>query len=356
MLNDLHKQKPVDAVITWVDGSDPQHKERLEAYLSQIGGQRPPSAHPTRFNDAGEIDYCVISLLRFAPWIRTIFIVTDQQAPQLMQKIVGTPYQDRIKIIDHSEIFKHYEDCLPTFNSNSIVAMLWRIPGLSEDFLFLNDDFFLIRALKVSDFFQGDKVVLRGQWHKMSDKLWYKKLAKYCKAFFVAAKQDDKPKRVSFLAGQELTAKLVGFKDRYFRLPHNPHPWKVSSLDRFFSANSHVLRNTIQCRLRSSEQFIGESLSAHLELINGNAIVNNQFKTLQIKPASQFTAELKFRLWWADSHKRYAFVCVQSLERGSIEKQAIVAKWLDKYIGNPDVFWKNNKFQSLNEKSSTQNA
>ncbi|MCB1572212.1 MAG: Stealth CR1 domain-containing protein, partial [Xanthomonadales bacterium] len=42
----------IDAVITWVDGADPAHRQRLDAYLTGIGQSRPPSAERTRFNDA----------------------------------------------------------------------------------------------------------------------------------------------------------------------------------------------------------------------------------------------------------------------------------------------------------------
>ncbi|HWV14903.1 MAG TPA: stealth family protein [Cellvibrio sp.] len=336
MLNNSNTENAIDAVITWVDGSDPAHKKKLEAYLQQIGDVRHPSADPTRFNDAGEIEYCVAALLRFTPWIRHIYIVTDAQRPKLIQKIIGTPYEGRVKIVDHRDIFAGYEACLPTFNSSSILPMLWRIPGLSENFLFLNDDFFIIRELNPSDFFRDDKVVLRGNWHKFSENLWYKRLAKYVKSLFVTPANHVRPKRAGFLAGQELSAKLVGFKDKYFRVPHNPHAWRVSTQAKYFSANPMVLQNSIKFRLRSPEQFIGESLAAHLELINGNAIVDKKLKTIQIKPASQLTRELQLRLWWADVDSSCAFMCVQSLERGSGENQKMVIEWLNRRIGSLD--------------------
>lgn len=348
MLSDLSKQgvvgqEPVDAVITWVDGADPKHKQKLDAHLGQIRGPRPPSANPTRFNDAGEIDYCVVSLLKFAPWIRTIFIVTDQQRPGLMQKIIGTVYEHRIQVVDHLAIFKGYEDCLPTFNSSSILPMLWRVPGLSEKFLFLNDDFSLLRPVAPRDFFRDDKVVLRGAWYSLSERVWYKKLAKSIQTSFQSIGKKDVPRRVGFVPGQELSAKLVGFKDKCFRLPHNPHPWRVSTLAGFFAEHPDVLQNTIKFRLRSAEQFIGESLAAHLELSRGSAIVDNRLKTIQIKPNTRLTIKLKLRLSWADWNKRYAFACVQSLERGTRENQAMVIKWLRQRVGDPDAFWQSNK-------------
>jgi len=58
---------PIDAVITWVDGGDPAHKERLGSYLETLNGVRPADASSTRFHDAGEIDYCVASLFALPP-------------------------------------------------------------------------------------------------------------------------------------------------------------------------------------------------------------------------------------------------------------------------------------------------
>ena len=74
--------EPIDAVITWVDGADPAHAARLAAFLGTSA--RPTAAHATRFSDAGEIEWCVASILRFAPWIRTIHVVTDRQVPPLV--------------------------------------------------------------------------------------------------------------------------------------------------------------------------------------------------------------------------------------------------------------------------------
>ena len=74
----------VDAVITWVDGADPAHRQKLDAWLAQSGMPRPATAEPTRFNDAGEIDWCIRSILRFAPWFRRIHVVVDAQTPAIL--------------------------------------------------------------------------------------------------------------------------------------------------------------------------------------------------------------------------------------------------------------------------------
>ncbi|WP_026069222.1 Stealth CR1 domain-containing protein [Legionella tunisiensis] len=140
--------EPIDAVITWVDGQDPHHAEKLANYLAMAGFNRiPTAAAQTRFNESGEVDYCVLSLLRFAPWIRTIFIVTDAQTPNIVKHLRNSPFSDKIRLIDHQEIFGEFGDSLPTFNSLSIESVLWRIPGLADNFLYLNDDFLLFVQL-----------------------------------------------------------------------------------------------------------------------------------------------------------------------------------------------------------------
>lgn len=56
----------IDAVVTWVNGEDPAHREKLNAYLASIG-HRPKIASPNRYRETGEFAYCIASLLKFAP-------------------------------------------------------------------------------------------------------------------------------------------------------------------------------------------------------------------------------------------------------------------------------------------------
>src|SRR5690242_19748159 len=128
---------PIDAVVTWVDGNDPAHKAKLEARFGKDVQKHPIGAHPIRFHDSGEIDYCLTSLLKFAPWLRTIFILTDNQVPSIVSALVPTPFADRVRVVDHRQVFCGFEEYLPTFNIRSIMTMLWRMPGLADNFLYL---------------------------------------------------------------------------------------------------------------------------------------------------------------------------------------------------------------------------
>jgi len=331
MTDSASKNFPVDAVITWVDGADPEHAKKLNAYLTTLGDVRPRAANPIRFHHSGELDYCVNSLLRFAPWIRTIHIVTDNQIPAIINRLQGSEYEGRVVVVDHSVIFAGFEQYLPTFNSSSILAVLWRIPDLAEHFIFLNDDFALVQPVKASDFFREDKVVLRGNWRAFAESGWRKRVRRWVKEVLMKNKQSEQ--RAGYLAGQELSAAVVGFEKKYFQIPHNPHAWRVSTFKNFFEDNHALLEFSVSFRLRSAEQFIVEGLAAHLELKAGSAVVDNQLTTLQLKPADQVFFRIKNKIDAADKDIRTTFICIQSIEKAPESTQSFIFSWLNKRIG-----------------------
>lgn len=327
-----HSTLPIDAVITWVDGADPAHKAKLDLYFGRSPEARPVGANASRFHDSGEINYCVASLLKFAPWLRTIFILTDAQTPPLMKLIANTAYADKVRVVDHRDIFAGYEDYLPTFNTRSITTMLWRIPGLADNFLYLNDDFVLIQPTEPEYFFQGDQLVLRGNWQTFTEKKLSKKLLKFVQKLLgkpVASTQ----KRASYVAAIELAAKVLGFDRRYYDLPHNPHPWKKSLLEAFYNENPQLLKKNASYKLRSAEQYVGESLMSHLAIKHDRALLENRFKTLQLKPGEQSITRIQRKLMQADQNPRIIFACIQTLEKAPQNSQELILSWLDKRVG-----------------------
>ena len=77
------KRNFIDAVIAWVDGSESKLNKKRNQYLNLSLKQQIPGAANTRFRSLYEIRYCVLSILKFAPFIRKIFIVTDKQDPKM---------------------------------------------------------------------------------------------------------------------------------------------------------------------------------------------------------------------------------------------------------------------------------
>ncbi|MFS1863855.1 hypothetical protein A165_00035 [Vibrio tasmaniensis ZS-17] len=137
----------VDVVYTWVDGDDPKWLEKKNFAL---GNKTEPSINSadsdSRFRNRNELMYSIRSLQMYADWVRNIYIVTDSQVPTWINE------HSNIKVIDHKDIFPDRE-VLPVFNSHAIEACLHRINGLSENFIYFNDDVFLGKKANKSDFF-----------------------------------------------------------------------------------------------------------------------------------------------------------------------------------------------------------
>ncbi|MEU3240252.1 stealth family protein [Streptomyces anthocyanicus] len=135
---------PIDVVYTWVDGNDPAWRRRRSAY---DGGYHAESANAARYISRDELRYSLRALEQNAPWVRHVHLVTDGQRPAWLNDS-----HPRLTVVDHSEIFAD-PAALPTFNSHAIESRLHHIKGLSEHFLYLNDDMFLGRPVTPQDFF-----------------------------------------------------------------------------------------------------------------------------------------------------------------------------------------------------------
>ncbi|XP_012264034.2 N-acetylglucosamine-1-phosphotransferase subunits alpha/beta isoform X2 [Athalia rosae] len=124
----LCQHVPIDVVYTWVNGSDPTFLHSLQK-----------------------------SLEMYAPWVRHVYIVTNGQIPSWLD--MDNP---RLTLITHEDIFLDHKD-LPTFSSPAIESHIHRIPGLSDKFLYFNDDVLLGAEIWPEDFVTkagGQKVYL----------------------------------------------------------------------------------------------------------------------------------------------------------------------------------------------------
>lgn len=143
----------IDAVYTWVNQHDPQWRASHERFLRQESnraGARDPGNHASiRFSDNGELRYSLRSLARYAPFIRRIYLVVDGSPPEWLDIDASN-----IRVISHREIFPAHVE-LPVFSSDVIEAFLWRIPDLSEQYIYFNDDMLLAGSCTPRDFFDG---------------------------------------------------------------------------------------------------------------------------------------------------------------------------------------------------------
>lgn len=135
----------VDLVYLWVDGSDPVWQAKRNAVIGRTEEKSAVNCEG-RYADNDELKYSLRSVEMYAPWIRKIFIVTDNQVPKWLN--TANP---KIRIVDHKEILP--QQSLPCFNSRLIEHFLYRIPDLGERFLYANDDMFMNKPVTPGTFF-----------------------------------------------------------------------------------------------------------------------------------------------------------------------------------------------------------
>jgi hypothetical protein len=330
-MSNTPRNQPIDAVITWVDGNDPAHQAKLQAYLGTQGQNPPGSAHPTRFRETGELEYCVASILRFAPWVRNIHILTDDQIPSFLEDGLHKNIAQHINLVSHKTVFRGYEWALPVFSCRPIETLLWRIPGLAERFIYFNDDMMLIRPVQPEAFFENDKLVIRGKWTRFADHSWLGKL----KAFLLALKhqQTKRPIRASHRRMQELSARFIGCSQRYLLLPHEPHPAFKSDMDQLYSDHPQWLENNIKHKLRHPDQSWSFSLAAHQAIRNNNAVIDNQPTHSLIKAGHHSAKRIQWQLQRLERKPLTASICIQSLDLASADMQQRITRWLQNQIG-----------------------
>ncbi|MBP5529152.1 MAG: Stealth CR1 domain-containing protein [Lachnospiraceae bacterium] len=139
-------EKTIDFVITWVDGSDPEWIEKRNTYKEDNSAD----TRSERYRDFGTLKYLLRGIDAYAPWVRKVYLITEGHLPEWINKDC-----DKLSIVRHADFMP--EELLPTFNSNAIEMYLHKIPGLSEKFVYFNDDMIILKKLKEEDFFLRDK-------------------------------------------------------------------------------------------------------------------------------------------------------------------------------------------------------
>ena len=310
----------IDAVITWVDGSEPNYKLKLEENLKN------KKIINRQYTQANEIDFCVASIIKFAPFVRKIFIVTDKQKPRFsgIRHMVSL---EKIEIIDHEEIFRDNLDCMPSFNIRSIDALLFKIKNLSDKFIYFNDDMFLIKETTKEDWFKDNKAVLTGSWAKTYNKQLIKNISHKIKNLLNI--------RPSFNAAQSKAANIAGFHNKYFKSFHCGRPQIKSVIKDFYDKNPQRLTNQIRYKFRDGRQYIPYSLCWHLLIKENLYIESSTNKLVEINKSRNLSAiKLEKILKSIDSKAEVKFLNIQDLNMAEPETQQVFQNWFIKKLNS----------------------
>lgn len=246
----------IDIVVLWVDGSDPEWlKQKAEYQDKKITDANAAN----RFRDWGLMKYWFRSIEAFAPWVRKIHFVTWGHYPEFLKTD-----HPKLHIVNHRDYLP--EECLPTFNANAIEMNIHRIEGLAEQFLFFNDDMFLLRPVSIESFFRNGLPVVEGNeavippvgklmvWHSL-----------YNNALGIINSHFSKPqaikqyrrKYINRVYGAKVNLRTLMMELLYsgqfvgFSLPHSVSAFRKQTFEEVWKAEPDLLRETTAHRFRT---------------------------------------------------------------------------------------------------------
>lgn len=306
----------VDAVYMWVDDSDPQWRERreqarLEA-LARGEAVETASLAASRYRDRGELRASLRSLEMYAPWIRQIYLVTDQQRPSWLDA-----NSERVKVVDHRDFFAE-PDALPCFNSRAIGSQLHRIPGLAEHYLIVNDDVLFNKPVSPYDFFtpEGALKIVQSRSHlpQLPDAL----------LTTLEHSRTNSAKLIHRDHGQRVT--------RLFA--HVPLAQSRIIGEELMQLYPDQIRQTMRHRFRSPQDFETNAwLHQYRALYTGRGVVVNT-------PFAYFnsdTAASQQRLTGGERFPDALFLCINDAEGGADDSDWVTA-WLQQTYPLPAPF------------------
>lgn len=144
----MKNNEKIDIVLPWVDGNDPHWKKQKSEWECKIKNVDSSSINDARYRDWDNLKYVFRGIDKNMPWINKVHFVTWGHLPKWLN--TQCP---KLQIVNHQDFLP--KDYLPTFNSNTIVLNIHRIPGIADEFILFNDDMFVIKETKPEHFFEN---------------------------------------------------------------------------------------------------------------------------------------------------------------------------------------------------------
>ncbi len=251
-----------------------------------------------------EIKYSLRSVCQYFPNHNAIWLINDGQIPEWLN--AGHP---KIKLIDQNNLLDH-EAVKPCYNSLAIESYFHEISGLSEYFLYFNDDFFLCRETKMADWYDGAGRIRidLGRWLNPTGETRF----------------DDNPGDAN---GQRNSSRLLDatFKaEPRLTLKHRPYPARKSLLSEAHLKFPAAFRETRKSQFRSERMYTFLSgLIPYMAYYTDRAVLN--IPSISIKDMYYWSSDTQqnLRTWQRILKHRDKAFCVQEERGSSISREAI---------------------------------
>lgn len=270
----------IDIVLLWVDGNDPVWLAEYEKYAPKVNGDK----RNVRFRDWDNLRFLFRGIEKYAPWVSKVHFVTCGHIPDWLN--LNAP---KLNFVKHSDFIPN--EYLPTFNCNPIEMNIHRIKDLAEQFIYFNDDTFLINSVSEERFFKNglpcDIAALntmqpntQGIDHIICNDLIL--INKYFAKRSLLKEHFGKWINVRYLSQWYRTLALLpwsmhtGFVD-----PHLPNAYLKSTFERVWELEPDILQKTTESRFRNITD-VNQYLIRYWRLCSGEFSPYNVWKNSEL--------------------------------------------------------------------------
>ena len=239
----------IDFVVPWVDGSDSEWQKEYSRYSGK------PIA-PERYRDWGAFKYWFRAIEKYAPWVNKIHLITCGQVPEWLNT-----EHPKLNLVFHEDYIPH--EWLPTFSAHPIELNMHRISGLSEHFVYFNDDTYLSAPCVESDFFKNDLpcdqaiiTLYRPDWKDACFKRILYNLVLVINKHFSKSQvmRNNLSGWFNLKYGRFFLYNIYSLPISWFpglHIHHMPQPFLKTSLEEVWSAEGELLSETSSHRFRN---------------------------------------------------------------------------------------------------------
>lgn len=270
--------KNIDIVLPWVDGSDPQWLQEKNDWHYRLNPDAESNSD-IRYQSWDNLNYWFRAIETYLPWFHKIYFITYGHIPDFLN--LDHP---RLKIIRHEDFIPR--EFLPTFQVNTIEMNLHRIPELSENIIYFNDDTFPLQSI-AEEYYYKDNMVCDEAIETPIIPLLFGEIARYTwhmRALNTAVINRHFNKREVQSAHYEKWF-YEGYGDllernqslRYwnnfvgFRDPHVPLALKKTTFKKVWEEEPDILRRTCESKFRN-DSCVNQWLVRYWQLCTGEFV------------------------------------------------------------------------------------
>ena len=327
--------EPIDIVVLWVDGSDKKWLEEKAKYQYLATGKKVDIS-VNRYRDWGVMPYWFRSIEKYAPWVRKVHFVTCGQKPEWLN--TNCP---KLNCVNHSDYIP--AEKLPVFNANPIEIALHKIEGLSDKFVFFNDDMFLLNPVEPSFFFKDGLPVQYAALHPIVPQGVHAnsimthliansvtiinrhfdsriQIRKNWKKWFLPNRVGLKTALLNFIYSRH--SAFIGFGNA-----HLPVPMLKKTYEEVWNKEPEIMEETLGSRFRTITD-VSQYLFRYWDLASGNF-----YPTPLNKLGQKYTLELDSPAFDVIKNQSCNMVCLQDSDEFCSEEsfELIKRKLLDSF-------------------------